>query len=250
MAQPEKLFLTAEWRDLLMLSYEVDPAMLKRYVPTGTELDSFDGKTYVSLVGFRFCRTKLLGALAIPFHTEFEEINLRFYVRRTAHGRIRRGVVFIAEIVPKRAISLTARLFYNENYVRRPMAHRVLMEGSKIEAEYSWGEGKRRCKLQAQANGTASLPPEGSLQQFITEHYWGYSRQPDGRTVEYHVSHVPWKGWNATNAEFSGDPSDFYGDELSQVLRKAPASAFIADGSPVEVFFGCEFSSARTNLSA
>jgi uncharacterized protein YqjF (DUF2071 family) len=238
MAQSEKVFLSAEWRDLLMLNYEVDPTCLQKYVPAGTELDSFQGKFYLSVVGFRFCRTKLLGTIPIPFHTEFEEINLRFYVRRSADGEIRRGVVFIAEIVPKRAIAYTARWFYGENYIRRPIAHRVFSQDSRIEAEYSWGEGKGSCKLQAQASGTPSQPAEGSLEQFITEHHWGYSRQPDRGTVEYHVSHAPWKVWNAVRAEFSGDARDVYGGELSHVLTMAPASAFIADGSPVSVFRG------------
>jgi uncharacterized protein YqjF (DUF2071 family) len=226
-----------------MLNYEVDPAYLQKYIPAGTELDSFDGKTYVSLVGFRFCRTKLLGTIPIPFHTEFEEINLRFYVRRSEAGETRRGVVFIAEIVPKRAIAFTARLFYNENYVRRPMAHRVFSKDSKVEVEYSWRSGNQGCKLQAHASGTPSLPTQGSLEQFITEHYWGYSRQPNGGAVEYHVAHAPWKVWSANKANFSGDPSDLYSDELSQVLTKAPASAFIADGSPVRVMRGGTLSS-------
>ena len=243
MPRPERIVLSAEWRDLLMLNYEADPGCLRKYVPAGTELDSFAGKTYVSLVGFRFCRTKLLGSVPIPFHTEFEEINLRFYVKRREANEFRRGVVFIAEIVPKRAISLTARLFYNENYVRRPMTHRVRINESQMEVEYSWKSGNEQCKLEADASGMPSLPSEGSLQQFITEHYWGYSRQPDGRTTEYHVAHVPWRVWNATHANFSGDPSDLYGDELSQVLTKAPASAFIADGSPVEVMRGNKLSS-------
>ena len=243
MSHPEKIFLSAEWRDLLMLNYEVDPAILQKHVPIGTELDSFAGKTHVSLVGFRFCRTKLLGNIPIPFHTEFEEINLRFYVKRHEQNEIRRGVVFIAEIVPKRAVAYTARLFYNENYVRRPMAHRILTDDSKIEVEYSWGSGNEQCRLKAHASGTPSSPSEGSLQQFITEHYWGYSRQPDGRAVEYHVAHVPWRVWNATHADFSGNPGDLYGDELSRVLTEAPASAFIADGSPVEVFRGRALSS-------
>lgn len=233
---PEQIFLSAEWRDLLMLNYEVDPAILQKFVPAGTELDSFAGRTCVSLVGFRFCRTKLLGSLPIPFHTEFEEINLRFYVRRSEAGETRRGVVFITEIVPKRAIALTARRFYGENYVRRPMAHRILTNYSKMEVEYSWRSGTEWCKLQAQAKGTPSLPAEGSLEQFITEHYWGYSRQRDGSTVEYHVSHVPWKNWSTTGANFSGNASDLYGEELSQLLKKHPASAFITDGSPVQVF--------------
>jgi len=250
MARPDKIFLSAEWRDLLMLNYEVDRAILQKFVPAGTELDSFAGKTYVSLVGFRFCRTKLLGTIPIPFHTEFEEINLRFYVRRSVGSETRRGVVFIAEIVPKRAIALAARWFYNENYVRRPMAHRVLVNGSKMEVEYAWETGNQMCKLQAQASGTATQASEGSLEQFITEHYWGYSRQKDGATVEYHVTHDPWKVWNGTHAKFSGNASDIYGEQFSELLTKTPASAFIADGSPVNVFRGRSLSHTQKALSS
>ena len=243
MPRHEKIFLSAAWHDLLMLNYEVDPTILQKYVPAGTELDSCDGKTFVSLVGFRFSRTKLLGIISIPFHTEFEEINLRFYVKRREGDELRRGVVFIAEIVPKRAVALAARWFYGENYVRRPMAHSVLGKDPNVEVEYSWRSGNETCKLQAHASGTPSLPAEGSVEQFITEHYWGYSRQPGGGTVEYHVQHVPWKVWTATQANFSGDASDLYGDELSQLLKRPPASAFIADGSPVTVLRGCPLSS-------
>jgi uncharacterized protein len=250
MPRAEQIFLSAEWRDLLMLNYEVDPTLLREFVPVGTELDSFAGKTYVSLVGFRFCRTKLLGSIPIPFHTEFEEINLRFYVKRREGNELRRGVVFIAEIVPKHAIALTARWFYGENYARRSMSHRVSANDSKMEVEYSWRTGNAECRLKANASGTPSLPAEGSLEQFITEHYWGYSRQPHRATVEYHVSHIPWKVWGARNAEFSGDTRDLYGNELSQVLKKTPASAFIADGSSVEVFRGRRLRSVSVILSS
>jgi uncharacterized protein len=243
MPRADDIFLSAEWRDLLMLNYQVDPACLQKYVPAGTELDSFDGKTYLSLVGFRFLRTKLLGTIPIPFHTEFEEINLRFYVKRREANELRRGVVFIAEIVPKHAIAWTARLFYGENYLRRRMAHRILINDLNLRVEYSWRSGNEHCTLLAQASAAPALPAEGSLEQFITEHYWGYSRQPDGGTMEYRVAHVPWKVWTATQARFSGDTSDIYGGVLSEILTNAPASAFIANGSLVEVLRGRALSS-------
>src|SRR5258708_37390564 len=123
------------------------------------------------------------------------------------------------------------------------MAHRIFSKDSKVEVEYSWRSGNQWCKLQAHAAGAPRLPSEGSLEQFSPEHYWGYSCQSDGGTVEYHVSHVLWKVWSANKAEFSGDTRDLYGEELSQLLKKDPASAFIADGSPVKVLRGCALSS-------
>src|SRR5271156_4362043 len=250
--QGTRIFLSAEWRDLVMLNYEVDPRLLQDYVPQGTELDSFGGKTYVSLVGFQFLRTKLYGYLPLPFHSNFDEVNLRFYVRRRADDGDRRGVVFIREIVPKRAVAWLARLAYGENYVRYPMRHRVSAHGAGAAAEYEWRVRRNWARLHAEAAGEAAMPAQSSLEQFITEHYWGYSALPgstnrrpgspslprDGGTVEYQVTHPQWRVWRGASGGFEGDGAALYGDAFGEVLRRAPDSAFIADGSAVVVFQG------------
>ena len=159
---------------------------------TGYGAGFFRGRTYVSLVGFRFCHTKLFGRFLVPFHSDFDEINLRFYVSRKQGSEYRRGVAFIAEVVPKRAIAMTARLLYGENYMRLPMKHRIETEGLNKMLEYQWQVRSQWCTLSAQTVGIPSNPEPGSLEQFITEHYWGYSAQRTGGCVEYHVSHVPW----------------------------------------------------------
>jgi uncharacterized protein len=235
----QRLFLAAEWRDLVMLNYEVDPRLLREHVPRGTEQDSFGGRTLVSLVGFRFLRSKLSGVLPVPFHANFDEVNLRFYVRRRdSGGEIRRGVVFIREIVPKRAVAWLARLAYGENYVRYPMRHRVSATGPGAAAEYEWRTGGAWMGLRAEAAGAPELPAEGSLEQFISEHYWGYSRQRDGGCVEYHVTHPQWRVWRGASGGFEGDGAALYGDAFGEVLRRAPDWASIADGSAVVVFQG------------
>lgn len=231
-----RVFLTAEWRDLLMLNYEVAPELLRGYVPRGTQLDSFRGRTYVSLVGFRFRKTKLRGKLSVPLHSNFEEINLRFYVRREAPGELRRGVVFIAEIVPRLAIAKTARWLYGENYVSRRMKHSLETKGSRKVVEYRWKTAEGWCALRARTEGDPRLPEEGSLEQFISEHYWGYSAQKQGGAVEYRVEHVPWKLWTGSDGQFAGDPGELYGRKFSEVLRKPPDSAFVAEGSAVSVY--------------
>jgi uncharacterized protein YqjF (DUF2071 family) len=234
MHQP-RVFLTAEWKQLLMLNYSVDPALLQPFLPAGTELDSFEGRTYVSLVGFQFNGTRVAG-IAIPFHRSFEEVNLRFYVRR---GQ-KRGVVFIRELVPKFAIAATARLFYGERYSCVPMGHRIHREPGKdaVEAEYSWGSGARHCAMRLETDGESYLPSDGSLGQFITEHYWGYAAQSDGGCVEYEVQHPRWTVRDAREAAFSGDGAHFYGSAFGRVLMRPQDSAFLADGSAVTVFRG------------
>jgi len=155
MPEENGVFLSAEWRDLVMLNYEVDRTLLEDYVPPGTVLDSFEGRTYVTLVAFQFRHTKLFGSLAIPFHANFDEINLRFYVRRNDGNEDRRGVVFIAEIVPRWAVAKFARLAYGENYVCLPMKHRINMNGAAKTAEYGWQLNGAWCRLFAE---TSAVP--------------------------------------------------------------------------------------------
>ena len=226
-----------------MLNYEVDPALLERFVPRGTEVDSFAEKTYASLVGFRFLRTRLAGFLAVPFHSNFDEVNLRFYVRRDVGGERRRGVVFVKEIVPRTLIAAVARAIYGEKYERSPMRHAVTRTGGSISTSYEWqfrGEG---CVLSGNATGAPAFCAERSLKQFITEHYWGYSSLPNGGALEYQVTHVPWRVWTSTDAKFTGDGDALYGPGFGEALRCRPASAFIAEGSVVNVHWGQKIAS-------
>ena len=237
MAEP-RVFLSAEWRDLVMLNYEVEPGILRRCVPNGVELDAFDGRTFVSLVGFRFLRTKLYRFLTVPFHSNFDEVNLRFYVRRRGAGEERRGVVFIRELVPRVAIARFARLMYGEKYDACPIEHRIERNAAGISAEYGWEwSGKRFC-LSARADGTPARVAEGSIENFITEHYWGYSAKTASETIEYRVSHEPWRVWVSANAKFEGHGDALYGAGFGEILRRPPVSAFIAEGSSVLVHTG------------
>jgi len=221
-----------------MLNYEVEPSLLGRYVPPGTLLDSFKGRTYLSLVGFRFCSTRLFGYFPVPFHMNFDEVNLRFYVRRKERDDDRRGVAFISEVVPRRAIATTARLVYGENYSCLPMRHRIEAKGRDKTIEYQWRVGNEWCRLFAKTAGIPNHPQEGSFEQFITEHFWGYSMQRGGGCVEYHVRHDPWRVWASVEGGFEGETSALYGNELATVLQRRPDSVFVAEGSSVIVFTG------------
>jgi uncharacterized protein YqjF (DUF2071 family) len=232
------VFLSAEWRDLVMLNYEVEPGILRQYVPRRVELDEFGGRTFVSLVGFQFLRTKLYGFLAVPFHSNFDEVNLRFYVRRREGGEIRRGVVFIRELVPREAIARFARMMYGEKYDACPMEHGIERISGGIAAEYRWEWHGRRFWLSARAEGEPQRVAEGSIENFITEHYWGYSAKSASETIEYHVSHEPWRVLVSTTAKFEGDGEALYGAGFGEILRRPPDSAFIAEGSQVLVHRG------------
>jgi uncharacterized protein YqjF (DUF2071 family) len=237
-------FLTAEWRDLAMLNYEIDPAVLRPFVPAGTELDTWAGRTFVSVVGFRFLRTRVLG-VPVPGHRDFEELNLRFYVRRIADDGPRRGVVFVKEAVPRRAIAWLARAVYNENYCALPMRHDVATSNGTVRAVYEWFHTGRWHALRLEAAGNPSVPADDAEETFITEHYWGYARQRDGHTVEYRVDHPRWAVWRATSASLDCDVASFYGAAFAPFVCGRPSSAFIADGSPIVVRRGVRLDESK-----
>lgn len=221
-----------------MLNFVVEPSSLSAFVPAGTELDAWEGKTFVSLVGFLFANTKVLG-LSLPWHRTFEEVNLRFYVRRALNGESRRGVVFIREIVPRIAIASVARLAYNEPYKAIQMRHdyaSLRADGVPASVEYAWRVKGSWSSLHAEPAGEGRAAEPGSQEEFITEHYWGYTRQRDGSTIEYQVAHPSWRVWRVPSPRIEGDLADLYGSDMARVLAGVPASAFLADGSRVTVY--------------
>ena len=238
MARP---FLTAEWRHLAMLNFTADPSALSPFIPAGTELDNWNDKTFVSLVGFLFLNTRLLG-VPIPFHRNFEEVNLRFYVRRKAENEWRRGVVFIREFVPRRAVALVANVLYNENYAVRRMTSDIQLpcesNSNRGSVNYSWSRRGECHSLQLDFIGDPSPVAPDSEEEFITEHYWGCTRQRDGGTAEYRVDHPKWRVWRATAVRLDCDALRCYSPPFGEILGAAASSAFVADGSPVAVYPG------------
>src|SRR5262245_3080803 len=220
-----------------MLNYRVPRDLLMPLVPRGTTLDVWQGATYVSVVGFLFRKTRLFG-LRIPFHDLFEEVNLRFYVRRDVGGEIRRGVTFIRELVPKPAVSIVARLAYNEPYRTVPMRHHLGMMGPArrpLSVEYAWRLGNEWCGMRLFPEGEAYAVEPGSEEEFITSHRWGYTRRRTGGTTEYQVQHPAWRVCRGAHGLVIGDLSRLYGSELAKVLSVAPHSAYFTAGSTVAV---------------
>lgn len=226
-------FLTAEWRDLVMANYEVDPDLLAPLVPAGGKLDLHDGKCFVSLVGFMFLNTRVLG-IPVPFHINFEEVNLRFYVRRETETEVRRGVVFVKEIVPRWAIAFVARTLYGEPYEAWQMSH----IRNEREVGYSWSNGSSRNAINVEIGADLGVPDAGSHGEFIIEHYWGYTRRSEKRTDEYKVEHPKWELFATRNEMINVDFAGTYGEQFAILNKTAPDSILLAKGSEIAVFKG------------
>jgi len=230
----QRKFLTAEWRKLIMANYEIDPGILKKYVPAGTELDTWNNKYYVSLVGFMFLKTKLRG-VTIPFHSNFPEVNLRFYVRYRSGNAWRRGVVFINEFVPKPAITFVANIFYKERYITCPMKHKWEI-GEQLTIGYYWKNNNKWNEMEVVANPKLNEIKPGSKEEFITEHFWGYSSADKNKTGAYEVTHPRWDIYSIGNYKVDCQFKQLYGDDFDILDHLQPASVFLAEGSPVTIF--------------
>jgi len=235
MTERSRPFLTAQWRNLIILTYAVDPIQLIDRVPAGTTLDSWRGKTFVSLLGFQFQDTKVLG-VPIPFHQDFEEVNLRFYVRRVVGDEVRPGVVFIRELVPRPLVGEMARLLYREPYIAVQMRSAV-EPGPPPRVAYEWNLDVRKCAIAGAGEGEGTTAAPGSLEEFVTQRAWGYNGEPGKDTLEYYVHHPPWRLWPARKTTVDYDAAVLCGVELARQLAApaCPISALIADGSAVTV---------------
>ena len=232
-----KTFLTAEWRKLIMANYVVGEEVFEPYLPVGTELDRYQGRCYVSLVGFLFQDTRLK-SIPVPLHRTFEEVNLRFYVQHTqSTGERRRGVVFISELVPRFALTLFANMIYGENYASVPMRHQWGEDGKQRSVRYQWRHKSRWNELQVRAALRPQPIEADSAEEFFTEHYWGYTKR--GNWVsEYEVLHPRWEIYPVSQQFIKVDFGHLYGRRFASLSDREPESILLAEGSPVEVRAG------------
>lgn len=227
-------FLTAEWRKLAIANYPIDPVILQPYVPYGTALDIWQDRCYVSLIGFRFVNTRVLG-IKVPGHVNFEEVNLRFYVRRKVGNEWRRGVVFIKEIVPKPAITWVANTLYQEHYETLPMRSNWKTEGEQQHIVYEWKRNQQWDKIAVKASQEAYDLQPGSEEEFITEHYWGYAAPGPSKTNEYEVTHPRWQVYPVLDYQIEVDFAANYGTDFGFLQHQDPVSVMLAEGSAITV---------------
>ena len=234
-------FLSAEWRNLLMANYAADPQLLKNYLPYRTELDDYNGTHYVSLVGFLFQNTKVRG-ISFPFHSTFQEVNLRFYVRFKEKNEWRRGVVFIKELVPKKMITFVANTIYNENYATHRMKHSWKNIGDELAVEYYWKVSGQWNYIKGICEKESAEVTKNSVEEFITEHYWGYTFINNACTGVYEVIHPKWRVHKVKSYEIKCDAGKLYGDAFTETLEQTPDTVFLAEGSTIVVKKGSKIS--------
>jgi uncharacterized protein YqjF (DUF2071 family) len=227
-------FLTAEWNDLVMFNYEINPEILENYTPKGTELDLWNGKCYLSLIGFMFENVKVLG-IKVPFHVNFEEVNLRFYVKRYENNKWKRGVVFIKEIVPKHAITIVANTLYNEHYQTLKMRHSRIENETSKTFQYEWLKDSKWNSISMTTEKTAIPIELNSEAEFITEHYFGYTNYNKEKSIEYAVSHPRWEQFKVIESAIDVDFESIYGKDFKLLKDLKPTSEFLALGSKISI---------------
>ena len=227
------VFLTAEWRKLAIANYVVDPKLLRPYLPVHTEMDFWEGNCYVSLVAFMFMNTRIKN-YRIPFHRNFEEVNLRFYVRYKEGAHWKRGVVFIREYVPLPMVTLIANTLYDERYQTVSMQHQWTLTNHDLRIRYQWKK-KGLHSINIEGGNNSELIAGGSKEEYITQHFWGYSKKKN-YTSEYQVDHELWRSYPISAYTIDVDFGVNYGKEFASLNSTAPDSVFLVEGSDVRVF--------------
>ena len=227
-------FLSARWENLIMANYEVDPGVLTPFLPHGVELDFYNNKTYVSLIGFMFKKTRLF-KIPIPFLGTFEEINLRFYVKRIEGDTVKRGVVFINETVPYPLVAWLANRLYKEHYTAVPTKNSIVNTGSAKSIHYRWKKNKKWNHIAVHTDRENELMLPGSMEEFIFEHYYGYTKINNRLSQEYKVNHPRWRVNRVTAYDVDCDFTSMYGSSFSFLNHQQPAAVIVAEGSPVTV---------------
>jgi len=230
MSGSQSIFLKADWRNLLFISFRVPDSLLAPYLPSGLELDRFDGSALVSLVAFEFADTRFLGIRAPLFHS-FAELNLRFYVHRTDSNE--RGVVFIKEICPHYPVAAVAWILYNESFLVLPS------KCSMTESYCDYQFGGSNCSVSIQLSAEYSKNPKStlseSLDHFLIERYLGYSRSHLGKTLRYQVMHPPWSIHDVGKYSIEANFEPVYGNEIGVILKSEPASVLFVQGGPTSL---------------
>lgn len=235
------VFLSAKWQNLLMVNWAVSPKLLEPYLPKGVELDFHNGETYVSLVAFQFLNTRVLG-FKVPFHVNFIEVNLRFYVKRASSEGWRRGVVFISEYVPRFWIAAIAKNLYNENYTARKMTYETSHQDENIWQQYTWKINKDLAEVSFLSNSDYAPLLQGSTEEFIAEHYWGYTAQRGDSTIEYQVAHEPWLITQVSDLDLKLEFDSSIDTEIAMAVKQPVSNCFLAKGSDITVSKGERFS--------
>ncbi len=227
-------FLSARWENLIMANYEVAPELLLPYLPKGVELDFYHNKTFVSLVGFMFKKTSLFH-IPIPFLGTFEEINLRFYVKRIVGDSINRGVVFINETVPYKPVAWLANKLYKEHYIAIPTKNTIEITNLSKKIAYQWKINGEWNHITVNAVKKNEQMITGSVEEFIFEHYYGYTKINEQISQEYKVNHPRWQVNKVTDYSIQCDFKAMYGNDFSFLNNQQPDSVILAEGSSVTV---------------
>lgn len=227
-----RVFLFAQWRDLIIASYGVDPGLLERRLPDGLQLDLFEGQAVFSLVGFMFLDTRVLG-VAWPGYRNFPEINLRFYVREQNGDR--RGVVFVRELVRSRIVAQIARRLYNEPYVRAKINSEI-GQGETRRVRYDFASNGGQGMMRVESAIDEVIPGEDSTEHWFKEHQWGYGSTRRGATLRYEVQHPHWGCHLVHTHDIDVDWGSIYGEEWTHMREAEPLSVVHAEGSGIQVF--------------
>ena len=234
----QKVLMTARFSEVVAVNFQIDPKVLAPRIPKGLELDFYKGETYVSLVAMMLRDVRVWG---IPIHiaTGFEELNMRFYVRRKDGDGYQRGACFIKDYVSSGAAAWILGSLFKADFHKIKMKHDntgFADDGESVPSvDYRWKVGDHWNRLRIKARSKVQKTGSDTKVGFILNHNNEYSSRK-GKTLEYRATHPTWTVWDAAQANFTCDVKTLFGQEFEKPLSKRPASVFVASGSDFTIY--------------
>ncbi|PCJ93196.1 MAG: hypothetical protein COA50_14260 [Flavobacteriaceae bacterium] len=223
--KPSNIFMTGNWEDLIISTFEIDKNILEKYLPYDTELDLYHGKALLSTVAFTFSKVSFYG-IKVPFHQQFGQLNFRIYVKSKIDGE--KGVVFLKEFAPKPLIAFVASTFYNEPYQYKKIRSTKSILENQINMEYAY----KNIHIQATANRLTRSLKENTLEHFIVDRYIAFIKGSETKTYQYTIGHKPWKLYNVKTSYTDDSVLSLLPHEFNNAKL---ISTYFVDGSEVTV---------------
>ena len=180
--------MTQSWHNVLFAHWPVDAELLRNKLPPGLPLDLHEGQAWIGVVPFRMTNVAPRFMPAIPWVSEFAELNVRTYV--TVGGKP--GVYFFSLDAASPLAVATARSLLHLPYFTARMEVRCADHHVDYASRRTGDGPPAEFVAQYEPVGPAFQAERGSLEYFLTERYCLYNVDAGFRAYRLEIHHEPW----------------------------------------------------------
>lgn len=205
-----------EWNNVLFFHWVVPYKSLRNCVPKNLNIDTFDGKAYVSLVAFTMQKIRPKKLPSIPFISNFHEINLRTYINNDN----KKGVYFLNIETEKLLSAFIAQKLSGLPYEKARI--------KRVDKKYTSTNPKKKLFLETEFEIGETILDKTMLDIWLTERYCLYLTKGPS-LYRYDIHH---KEWELKNLKVKKLNLNYKIDKVN-LSDSAPAFIHYSDGIKV-----------------